>query len=174
MNFHEGDPVMHWQHGLGKVLRLESMTLSGENILYYVIEIGDMTLWVPDDDKLETRLRLPTRAAEFKGLTDILSHPGELLPIDRFERKKLLLAWLEDGRAETLFQVIRSLSTYHRYGHPLNEDDQALLKRSKKALLAEWSFTMSIPLARADHELHHLLASPSSEKHSTELKPEAR
>ena len=176
MNFHKGDSVMHWTHGLGKVLRMETMTLSGEKTLYYAIQIGDMTLWVPDDDKLETRLRLPTEAAEFKGLMDILSDPGELLPIDRFQRKKLLLAWLDDGRAETLFRVIRSLCTYHQAGHPLNEDDQALLKRSKKALLAEWSFSMSIPLARADHELHHLLASSSSEteERSTALKPQAQ
>lgn len=176
MNFHEGEAVMHWQHGLGTVLRLEAMTLSGEKLLYYVIQIGDMTLWVPDDENLQTRLRLPTRAAEFQGLMDILSDPGELLPMDRFERKKLLLAWLGDGRAETLFRVIRSLSTYQRDGHPLNEDDRALLKRSKRALLAEWSFSMSIPLARADHELHHLLASNSSEteEHSTELKRKAQ
>ena len=35
MQFHEGDSVMHWTHGLGKVLRMETMTLSGEKTLYY-------------------------------------------------------------------------------------------------------------------------------------------
>jgi RNA polymerase-interacting CarD/CdnL/TRCF family regulator len=170
MNFHNGDSVMHWTHGLGKIVRLEAMTLSGEKILYYAIQIGDMTVWVPADDMLETRLRPPTDAAEFKRLTDILSHPGEPLPVDRFERKKLLLDWLKDGRAETLFRVIRSLSTYHHF-HPLNEDDQAFLKRSRNALLGEWSFTMSIPLKQAEHELQHLLASHSSqiEEYSGEL-----
>ena len=162
MNFHEGDSVMHWTHGLGKVVQLEEMTLSGEKILYYAIQIGDMTVWVPEDDKLETRLRLPTRAAEFKRLMGILSRPGEPLPVERFERKKLLLAWLKDGCAKTLFRVIRSLSTY-RHFHPLNDDDQALLKRSRHALLGEWSFIMSIPLAQAEHELQHLLASHSSQ-----------
>jgi RNA polymerase-interacting CarD/CdnL/TRCF family regulator len=168
MHFHEGDSVMHWTHGLGKVLRMETMTLSGEKILYYAIQIGEMTLWVPADDKLETRLRLPSQAEEFEGLMDILSQPGELLPVDRFERKRLLLAWLEDGSAETLFRVIRSLSTYDQAGHPLTLGDHALLKRSKKALLAEWSLSMSVPLARAEHELQHLLTAPSAqtEEHS--------
>lgn len=172
MDFHEGDSVMHWMHGLGKVVRLEAMALSGEETLYYVIQIGDMTVWVPADDKLESRLRPPTRAAEFKKLMGILSRPGEPLPVDRFERKKMLLAWLKDGSAEALFRVIRSLST-HRHSHPLNEDDQTLLKRSRHALLEEWSFTMSIPLAQAEHELQHLLASSSqihehSEEHAAE------
>ena len=173
MNFHDGDSVMHWTHGLGKVVQLEEMTLSGEKILYYAIQIADMTVWVPADDKLETRLRLPTRAAEFKKLMGVLSGAGEPLPVDRFERKKLLLEWLKDGCAETLFRVIRSLSTY-RHFHPLNEDDQAFLKRSRHALLGEWSFIMSITLAQAEHELQHLLASHSSQiqEHPEELATE--
>lgn len=173
MNFHNGDSVMHWTHGLGKVVRLEVMTLSGGEILYYAIQIDDMTIWVPADDRLETRLRFPTVAAEFRRLMDILSHPGEPLPANSYERKKLLLEWLLDGRAETLFRVIRSLATY-RHFHPLNEGDQALLKRSRNALLGEWSFTLSITLAQAEHELQHLLASHSSriEQHSEELELE--
>jgi RNA polymerase-interacting CarD/CdnL/TRCF family regulator len=161
MNFHEGDSVMHWTHGLGKVVRLETMTLSGEKILYYAVQIGDMTVWVPADDMLETRLRIPTDAAEFKRLMDILTHPGESLPVDRFARKKLLLEWLQDGCAATLFRVIRSLSTY-RHFHPLNEDDRAFLKRSRHALLGEWSFIMSVTLAEAEDGLQHLLTSHSS------------
>ena len=100
MNIHEGDTVMHWTHGLGKVVRLEERTLSGEVILYYEIQIGDMRVWVPADDMLETRLRLPTHANEFKSLMGILSEPGEPLPENRRERKTLLVEWLKDGLTE--------------------------------------------------------------------------
>ena len=60
MNFHEGDSVMHWTFGLGKVVRLEERNMSGGNVLYYAIQINDMTIWVPEDEMLETRLRPPT------------------------------------------------------------------------------------------------------------------
>ena len=156
MNFHNGDTVMHWTHGLGKVVRLEKRALSGEVILYYAIQIGDMTVWVPADDMLETRLRLPAHAAEFKSLMGILSQPGEPLPENRRERKILLMEWLKDGRAESRFRVIRSLVTYQQI-RPLNPEEHALLKRSKNALLAEWSCAMSITLPQAEHELHRLL-----------------
>jgi RNA polymerase-interacting CarD/CdnL/TRCF family regulator len=158
MNFHEGDSVMHWTHGLGKVIQLEERILAGEKILYYAIQIGDMTIWVPADELLETRLRPPTKEAEFKRLMGILSEAGEPLPADRFERRKLLLEWLKDGRTESLFRVIRSLST-HRHIQSLNTNDEVLLKRTRKVLLGEWSFSMSIPPAQAEHELQHLLAS---------------
>ncbi|HZM23687.1 MAG TPA: hypothetical protein VFC02_18180, partial [Anaerolineales bacterium] len=79
-----------------------------------------------------------------------------------FERRKLLLERLKDGRTESLFRVIRSLAA-HRHRQPLNDNDEALLKRTRKMLLGEWSFTMSIPLVEAEHELQHLLASHSSQ-----------
>jgi RNA polymerase-interacting CarD/CdnL/TRCF family regulator len=173
MKFHQGDSVMHWTHGLGRVVQLEERVLSGEKILYYAIEIGDMTVWVPADDMLETRLRFPTKAAEFKKLMGILSGPGEPLPVDRLERKRLVLERLKDGSTESLLRVIRSLST-HRHLHPLNDNDQALLKRSRNMLLGEWSLAMSIPLEQAEHELQHMLASHSSriEEQPQELEPQ--
>lgn len=161
MNFHEGDSVMHWVHGLGTVVRLEAMTFAEEQILYYTVQIGGMTIWVPADDMLETRLRHPTPKAEFRGLMGILSQPGEPLPVDRFERKRLLLKWLRDGCCESLFRVIGSLSGY-RHFHPLNDDDQELMKRTKKVLLGEWSFAMSMDPAQAELQLHRLLTSHSS------------
>ena len=156
MNIHEGDSVMHWTHGLGTVVRLEERALSGQVIMYYAIQIGDMTVWVPADDMLETRLRLPTRKADFKKMLGVLSSPGEPLPEDRRERKTVLMEWLKDGRTESLFRVIRSLATY-RLDHSLNLDEQAILKRSQNALIGEWSCALSIPAAQAEIELYRLL-----------------
>jgi len=164
MNFHEGDPVMHWTYGLGKVIRLEERDLSGAKALYYAVEIGDMTVWVPADDMLENRLRSPTLKAKFKRLLAILSSPGEPLPDDRYERKILLLEWLKNGRAESLCRVIRSLSVYREQVRPLNDNDQALLKRSQKALIGEWGFALSVTPAQAEFELHRLLTAESSVK----------
>jgi RNA polymerase-interacting CarD/CdnL/TRCF family regulator len=157
MKIREGDSVMHWTHGLGKVVQLEERVLSGQAMMYYAIQIGDMMVWVPADEQLETRLRFPTRTAEFQKLVDTLSQPGEPLPDERRERKTLLMEWLKDGRTESLFRVIRSLATY-RQAHSLNLDEQTLLKRSKNTLVGEWSYAMSITPTQAEHELYRLLA----------------
>jgi len=156
MNFHEGDPVMHWTYGFGKVIRLEERALSGQNALYYAVQIGDLTVWVPADDMLETRLRPPTSKAGFKELRAILSEPGEPLPDDRQDRKTWLLELLKDGRAESLCRVIRDLSAY-RQVRSLNENDQALMRRAQNALLGEWGFALSVTPAQAELELHRLL-----------------
>ena len=158
MDFHAGDPVMHWTYGLGTVIRLEERILSGKKTLYYAVQIGAMTVWVPADDKLETRLRAPTLKAKFMHLLTILSGPSETLPVERQERKLLLLEWLKNGRAESLCRVIRNLSTY-RSAHPLNDSDQAFLKRSQNVLLGEWGFALSITPFQAEIELNRLLTS---------------
>jgi len=158
MEFHEGDTVMHWIYGLGKIIQLEERNLTGENALYYAVQIDDITIWVPADANLENRLRSPTLKAKFLHLLKILSGPGDELPLDRQERKLLLLEWLKNGRAESLCRVIRSLSTYRNL-RPLNDSDQALLKRSQNALLGEWGFALSITPLQAEIELNRLLAS---------------
>jgi len=157
MNFREGDSVMHCTYGLGKVIKLEERALYGPTRLYYAVQIGDMTVWVPSDDNLETRLRAPTRGEEFQHLLDILTGPGDPLPNDRHERKELLSDWLKDGRAESLCRVIRSLTNY-RLVRSLSDNDQLLMKRAQHALIGEWGYSMSITTAQAEHEMRLLLA----------------
>ena len=156
MDFHPGDPVMHWTYGFGQVVRLEERDLSGSNILYYAVQIKDMTVWVPADGKLESRLRPPTPQSGFKKLVGILSSPGKPLPEDRQERRTKLLEMLKDGRAESLCQIIRDLSASQKI-KSLNDNDQMLLKQVKNSLLGEWGFALSITPAQAELELHRLL-----------------
>lgn len=157
MSFHEGDSVMHWTFGLGKVVRLEERNMSGSEVLYYAIQISDMTIWVPEDEMLGSRLRLPTSVGEFKKLQKILTGPGEPLPDDRHQRKIALMETLKDGSAESLCRVIRSLVTYRKV-RSLNENDQTLLKRLEKVLIGEWSTSLSVTPLQAETELHHLLS----------------
>jgi RNA polymerase-interacting CarD/CdnL/TRCF family regulator len=158
MEFHAGDTVMHWSYGLGQIIRQEERDLSGSKVLYYAVQIQDMTVWVPIDDQLGSRLRTPTTESGFKRMFAILSGPGETLPKDRLERRSRLLALHKDGRAESLCQIIRDLSAYQKTCR-LNDNDKILLKQSRNALVGEWKFVLSISREQAEFELYRLLAS---------------
>lgn len=158
MDFHEGDTVMHWTYGLGQIIRLEERDLFGAKALYYAVQIGDLTVWVPSDGELEHRLRRPTSKSGFEELFGILSNPGESLPDDRRERKTHLLVLLKDGSTQSLCRIISDLHSY-RNGHTLNESDQSILKHARNALLGEWEFVLSMTPAQAEHELHNMLVS---------------
>jgi RNA polymerase-interacting CarD/CdnL/TRCF family regulator len=156
MNFHEGDTVMHWTYGLGQILRLEERDLLGLKSLYYAVQIGALTVWVPSDDELEHRLRRPTSKSGFKELFTILSNPAELLPDNRQERRTRLLELLKDGSTQSLCRIISNLHAYRKI-RSLNESDQSILKQARGALLGEWEYVLSITCAQAESELNRLL-----------------
>ena len=159
MNFHKGDTVIHWTYGIGQIVNLEKRALSGSNATYYVVQIRDMTVWVPADSKVGDRLRSPTPKLRFERLLAILSSPSEPLPADRLERKNRLRELLQDGRPESFCQVIRDLSAYQKQQvRPLNDHDHMILKQSRNSLLGEWGFVLSITPAQAEYELYRLLA----------------
>jgi RNA polymerase-interacting CarD/CdnL/TRCF family regulator len=158
MDFHKGDPVMHWTYGLGEVIGLEERALSGEKTLYYAVKVRDMTVWVPADGNIAKRLRHPTKAADFKRLFAILSDNGKPLPEDRQERKLHLVEQLKDGRAESLCHVIRDLFSYQQ-AKTLNENEVVILKRAQNALLSEWGYSLSIPEMQAESDLRRMLTS---------------
>ncbi|MFH1183591.1 MAG: CarD family transcriptional regulator [Chloroflexota bacterium] len=161
MDYHAGDTVMHWMHGLGRVIRREKRDVLGHQALYYAVKVGEMVIWVPVDDNVSKRLRRPTPKVRFKRTVALLSKPGEALPSDRHERKLLLAEYLKDGRVESLVRVIRGLLTYKRV-RALNENDQAVMRRVQSALLAEWGHVLSITPAQAELQLQSLMQSASA------------
>jgi RNA polymerase-interacting CarD/CdnL/TRCF family regulator len=160
MNFRIGDTVIHNTHGIGKIVRLEEQTFSGKKKFYYVVQVGSLTIWVPVDAQVMSRLRAPTPQDEFSKLFSILSEPGKTLPDDRLERRTYLLEELKDGKAESRCRVIRDLS-FFQYKKSLNDNDRSVLKQASDALLGEWEFSLSIPLAQAQVKLNDLLMKPS-------------
>lgn len=157
MKFQVNDMVMHWNHGLGRILAVEERNATGQRQLYYVVELETMRIWVPADDLLASRLRAPTTAPAFERLFAILRGPAESLPGDRRERKSRLHTRMGDGKAEAICHVICDLSALERI-KPLNFEDKAMLKWARAMLLGEWGYSLRVTPTQAEDGLHVLLA----------------
>lgn len=156
MNFQVGDQVVHQAFGLGEIIQLDEKKLYGHTKQYYVVQISDLTLWVPASETEKCSLRYPTPAKDFKKLFEILSGPPEQLSNDRFERKTQITERLKEGKLESICSAIRDLE-HRRRSKTMNENDNALLERAQGFLLNEWSASLSIPIAQAKQELNILL-----------------
>ena len=156
LSFHVGDQVIHWVYGLGEIVRLDEKILSGQSGEYYVVQIRDLTLFVPRNEKGEHCLRFPTPAKDFEELFHLLASQGEPLSSDRFLRKSQLMDLLKDGTLASICRVIRDLVDYKRKNR-FNETDKSILERARNLLLIEWSMVLSIPVREAEHELKGLL-----------------
>lgn len=157
MNFQPGDWVVHCTHGVGQVKNIEERSFGDRSIPYYMVQIGDLTIWVPADENLEKRLRLPAKQSDFRKLFDTLTSPPEDLPTDRRQRNQYLLDRLKDGTADSLCKVIRDLSAIRKL-RTWGDYDRDLLRRTQRTLVGEWSFIFSIPPLDAEAELSKLLS----------------
>lgn len=157
MTFQVGEPVMHWTYGFGHIVGLEERTIAERNTLYYAISIRDLTVWVPADDQLESRLRLPTTREGFNDLFAILAGDSEPLPADQRDRRSLLMEKLKDGKAASLCHALRDLTTF-RQSHSSNFNDENLIKRLRDSLVGEWMYALAVPASEAEAELRRMLA----------------
>ena len=98
MAFQIGDKVIHWTYGLGEIVLIEEKIIHGHLTNCYVVQISDLTIWVPIDDLRQNSLRVPTPPKDFEKLFAILTSPGEKLLEDRMLRKNQLMEQLKDGQ----------------------------------------------------------------------------
>lgn len=157
MEFKIDDWVVHCTHGLGQVKTIEQRTFGEQSVLYYMVQIGDLTIWVPADENINTRLRSPKSRDDFEKLFATLNSDPEALPTDRRQRNQFLLELLKDGSAESLCRVLRDLSAIRKQ-RTWGDYDRDLMKRIQKTLISEWSFVLSVNPHDAEAELQKILA----------------
>jgi RNA polymerase-interacting CarD/CdnL/TRCF family regulator len=161
MGFQIGDWVVHCNHGLGQVLAIEERTNNNKTALYYMVQLKDLTIWVPADENLNSRLRFPVSSEELRRLLATLSGPAEKLLDDRRQRNLQLLEMLKDGSVESMCRVLRNLAA-HRHHRSWSEYDSALMSRVQKALIGEWSFILSVSPLDAEVELQKLMSAKTN------------
>lgn len=157
MEFKIDDWVVHCTHGLGQVKAIEQRSFGQQSVLYYMIQIGDLTIWVPADENIGTRLRYPKKRDDFQKLFAMLNSTPEALPIDRRQRNQFLLDLLKDGSAESLCRALRDMSAIRKQ-RTWGDYDRDLMKRIQKTFISEWSFVLAINPHDAEAELLKILA----------------
>ena len=157
MGFRNGDKVIHSAFGFGEIIKIEKKTINGKRENCYVVQISDMTVWVPIEDSNPTTLRAPTSPEEFIETLPILTSPMENLEEDRVLRKKQLSDRLNDGHLSSICRVVRDLTSYQRQTK-LNDQEKSILERAVKTLLTEWTFSLGTTQLQARQAMESMLA----------------
>lgn len=156
MDYQVGDKIIHYYFGLGEIVQLDQKFIHEREEVCYVVRTRDMTIWVTADKSAKSTIRRPTPRSDFANLFEILRSPGDPLPVDRFERRTQLIDRMKDGKLTSICSVIRDL-VFLRREKKLNDYDKATLDRAQSLLLAEWMYSLSVPLVQANNELMQLL-----------------
>ena len=155
--FEIGDRVVHPQHGVGQIVRLEDREFErGDTRRYYEIQIpGGSTVWVPIDLANSGLRRLASKSELAYCRRILQDHPAPLLEDGRV-RQAALVAHLKQGTIAAQCEVVRDLSAFVAH-KPSYGTITGFLESMLRVLCQEWSIVEEISMAEAMSEINSLL-----------------
>lgn len=157
MIFEIGDWVVHPQHGMGQVVKLEDREFeSGVMRRYYEVSMtGGSTLWVPADLPPFV-LRKPAERREIVRCRQILASRPAPLTGDIRSRQSELTTRLKQGTIFTFCEVVRDLYAYGEH-KSLYGTMAGFYRVTKDVLCQEWAAVEGVTLLEAVEEINALL-----------------
>lgn len=155
--FEIGDRVVHPQHGVGSIVKLEDREFHPGIIQrYYEISIpGGSTLWVPVDLS-NSGLRSLATKREIAECRKILMSRPERLTEDGRIRQSELVAHLKQGTIAAQCEVVRDLSAFVAH-KPAYGTIPSFLEAVRGVLSQEWAVVEGITQSEAAFEINSLL-----------------
>jgi CarD family transcriptional regulator len=156
MQFKVGDRVVHPQHGVGSVAKLEIKEfVTGTTRPYYEVALPQTTLWVPLGIPTSGLRKLALKS-ELNRCRELLKAPASNLSEDPRVRQTELSEHLKLGTLKSQCEVVRDLTAYSWY-KPLSWGLADFLKVIYAVLCQEWAVVEEVPVWQATQEIGALL-----------------
>ena len=157
MPFIVGDVVVHPDHGVGHIVKIEEKRFSGkEASLYYEITAQKSTVWVSVASSEALRLRPVTLISNLAQYRSVLQSPALALNKDHRQRHLELNDRMKQGTFQVMCEVVRDL-TARSWQKPLNDFETVSLQRVRGRLCHEWAASEGISITEATQEVTSLL-----------------
>jgi CarD family transcriptional regulator len=155
--FEIGDTVVHPQHGVGQIVKLENREFErGESRRYYEIQIpGGSTVWVPVDLS-NSGLRGLALKSELAHCRETLTAHPQPLTEDGRVRQMDLVARLKQGTIIAQCEVVRDLSAFVSH-KPSYGALTSFLESTLRVLCQEWALVEGFTISEAFSEISSLL-----------------
>lgn len=155
--FEIGERVVHPQHGVGQIIKLEDREFErGQSRRYYEIDIpGGSTVWVPVDLTNSGLRRLASKNDLVHCREILRAHPMPLTEDGRV-RQSALTAHLRQGTITAQCEVVRDLSAFVAH-KPAYGTIPSFLEATLRVLCQEWAIVEQIPIPDAMSEISSLL-----------------
>ncbi len=157
MEFRAGDTVVHPNHGVGSIVRVEERQLAETAMRrYYVLAIGTTTVWVPVHADGPAILRAVTAKQDLEQYRTLLKGRPATLERDYKKRRIDVNERLTHSSFQVMCEVVRDLTALGWY-RSIGEIDSAVLKKVRDNLWREWAAATGLPMLEAILEVNALL-----------------
>jgi RNA polymerase-interacting CarD/CdnL/TRCF family regulator len=156
MEFEVDDWVVHPQHGVGRVVKLEMRQFDSRTAqMYYEISIPNGSLWVQaDGSSCELRKVIPK--GDLGKYRDLLKSRPTPLSENHRQRQIELSDRMRKGSFQARCEIVRDLSALGWY-KPLGDGNATLLRSAHQKLDEEWAMAEGMSLSEATREVEALL-----------------
>ena len=156
MVFEVDDWVVHPQHGVGRVVKLDMRQFDSRTAqMYYEISIPNGSLWVQADGS-SCELRKVTPKGDLGKYRDLLKSRPTPLSENHRQRQIELSERMRKGSFQARCEIVRDLSALGWY-KPLGDGNATLLRSAHQKLDEEWAMAAGTSLSEATHEVEALL-----------------
>ncbi len=162
--FEIGERVVHPQHGVGQIVKLEDREFErGDSRKYYEIQIpGGSIVWVPVDLSNSGVRRLASKR-ELVQCREILKSSPLPLTDDGRVRQSTLVAHLKQGTIAAQCEVVRDLSAFVAH-KPAYGTISGFLESTLRVLCQEWALVEDVTVSEAMSEISSLLEKKDQRK----------
>jgi len=157
--FNIGERVVHPQHGVGEVVKLEDREFeSGVTRRYYEVSIPSegSTLWVPLDPPDHNSLRKLAGRSEIELCRQVLASHPVLFTDDARTRQANLVERLRRGTIRVQCEVVRDLYAFGEH-KSLYGSMAGFFRQTQNVLCEEWAIVEGVTLEEAAQEVTSLL-----------------
>lgn len=157
MTFNIGDKVVHPQHGVGHVVKLDKREFEpGLTRQYYEVSIpGGSTIWVPFDPPAFGLRKLAERSEIDRCRQILVSRPSPLGE-DARSRQSDLANRLKQGTIRTQCEIVRDLYAHGEH-KSLYGTIAGFFKQTQNVLCQEWAIVEGVTFPEAVQEVNSLL-----------------
>lgn len=153
----EGKWIVHRRHGVGQIVGVQTMGISGEPQEYYKVETVDRMVWIPVDDLDMEAYRPVTQETDFQEIINILKSPSHKMKGNFKSRQKRIRDVRKDNALSEIAELVRDLRGRQVRRKGLNQTETRALERMTRRLVAEWSVSMGVDLDEARARLNEIL-----------------
>jgi RNA polymerase-interacting CarD/CdnL/TRCF family regulator len=155
--YSSGDWVVHAIYGVGKITKVETKGISGQETRYYRVEATNSTYWMPVEQMDSDLIRHIASEAEMEDVIQILQREPKEMSSNHKTRKSTIRRTRLSNTPAAFARLIRDLKARQSVKGTLNVKEKSAFKAIKKRLAEEWAIVRGTRTERAANRIDNIL-----------------
>ncbi len=138
LRFRVGDWVVHYSHGVGKVVEIVNKRLEGEDVTFFKIKATNIEYWLPVDLANADHIEPIRSEKDFEKALDVIKQAPTPMTLPHNQTKRQIYERWLDGSLCSRASLMRDLQGRDHL-KVLNYDEKELLAKIEEFFIHEWT-----------------------------------